>query len=208
MRVIVIGATGTIGRAVAESLAGGHEVVRVGRTSGERQADIGDPGAILALFEAVRPFDAVVCAAGQAAFGALLALTDEDFQLGLSSKLMGQVNLVRLGLPHIADGGSFTLTSGILSRHPVPGSASISMVNAAVEAFARAAALEVTRGVRINVVSPPWVQETLVAMGRDPIEGLPAATVARAYLASVEGELSGQVLDPRDYAQPGPPRTG
>jgi len=200
MRIVVIGAGGTIGRAVAQALSARHELVRVGRTSGDFQADIARPDALRALFEAVAPFDAVVCAAGQAAFGALTELSDEDFQLGLTSKLMGQVNLVRLGLSAISDGGSFTLTSGVLSQHPVPGSAAISPVNAGVEAFARAAALELPRGIRVNVVSPPWVSETLEAMGRDPASGLPAAQVANAYVASVEGEMTGEVLDARVYA--------
>ncbi|MGA7979818.1 MAG: short chain dehydrogenase [Chromatiaceae bacterium] len=200
MRIILIGATGTIGRAIAQSLSEAHEVVRVSRTSGDLHADIADSGSVRALFTSAAPFDAVVCAAGQAAFRPLADLSDEEFGLGLSSKLMGQVNLVRLGLPHITDGGSFTLTSGILSQHPMPGSASISLVNAGLEGFVRAAALELPRGIRVNVVSPPWVSETLEAMGRDPSAGLPASVVARAYRASVEGEMNGEVLAARDYA--------
>lgn len=200
MKIIVIGATGTIGQAVTQRLLSEHEVIRVSRTSGDAHADIADSASLSSLFSSRAPFDAVVCAAGEAAFRSFADLSDEDFALGLRSKLMGQVNLVRSGFPHIADGGSFTLTSGILSQHPTPGSASISMVNAAVEAFARAAALELPRGVRINVVSPPWVRETLEAMGQDPSPGLPASVVARAYAASVEGDMSGQVLDAREYA--------
>jgi NAD(P)-dependent dehydrogenase (short-subunit alcohol dehydrogenase family) len=200
MRIVVIGASGTIGRAVTQALSTRHELVRVGRSGGDFQADIARPATLRALFEAAAPFDAVVCAAGQAAFGALTELSDEDFQLGLASKLMGQVNLVRLGMAAISDGGSFTLTSGVLSQHPVPGSAAISPVNAGVEAFARAAALELPRGIRVNVVSPPWVSETLEAMGRDPASGLPASQVANAYIASVEGGMTGEVLDARVYA--------
>lgn len=200
MKIIVIGATGTIGQAVTQRLSSEHEVIRVSRTSGDVHADIADSDSLRALFASRAPFDAVVCAAGQAAFRPLVNLNDEDFELGLRSKLMGQVNLVRLGFPHISDGGSFTLISGIVSQHPVAGSTSISMVNAAVEAFARAAALELPRGLRVNVVSPPWVRETLEAMGRNPSPGLPASVVARAYLASVEGDMSGQVLEAREYA--------
>lgn len=199
MRIIVIGAAGTIGSAVGEVLSSHHDVVGVGRTSGEAHADIADADSLRALFAFVQPFDAVVCAAGSAAFGPLADLRDEDFELGFRSKLMGQVNLVRLGFPHITDRGSFTLTSGILSQHPTPGSAAISMVNASVEAFARAAVLDLPRGIRVNVVSPPWVRETLAALGRDTSGGLPAASVARAYQASVEGDMSGQVLDAKDY---------
>jgi NAD(P)-dependent dehydrogenase (short-subunit alcohol dehydrogenase family) len=108
---------------------------------------------------------------------------------------MGQVNLVRIGAASVADGGSFTLTSGVLSHSPMPGSSAISLVNAGLEGFARAAALELPRGIRINVVSPGWVTETLVAMKMDPSAGTPAATVARAYVRAVEGSTTGKVLD-------------
>ncbi len=110
---------------------------------------------------------------------------------------MGQVNLVRIGRQFIADGGSFTLTTGVLSQAPIKGSASISMVNAGIEGFIRAAALELPRGIRVNVVSPPWVTETLIARKMDPSPGMPAATVAQAYLASVDGTMTGQTLNPR-----------
>lgn len=200
MTVLILGATGTIGQAVADALAEQHDVIRVSRSSGDHHADITKEDDLHALFDAVGPVDAIVCAAGAAAFGALDELDDDDFDLSLTSKLMGQVNVVRLGLPHLADGGSITLTSGILSQHPIQGSAAISMVNAGVEAFVRAAALELPRGIRANVVSPPWVRETLEAMGRDPSPGQAAGSVAKAYVASVEGGMSGEVLDAREYA--------
>lgn len=202
MTIILIGASGTIGSPLAEALGDQHDVVRVSRTSGDVQADLTDANALQHLFEETAPFDAVVCAAGGAAFDPLGELSDEDFQFSLSSKLMGQVNLVRYGLPHIrhSEQSSFTLVSGVLSTNPMPGSAAVSMVNSGVEGFARAAALEAPGGVRVNVVSPPWVSETLEAMGQDPSAGLPAATVAKAFIDSVEGDMTGQIIDARDYA--------
>ena len=200
MRIIVIGATGTIGKAVVEALQGKHDVVQVGHRHGDYQVDLADRGSIERLYEMVAPFDAVVSAAGLAKFGALDGLSDADFQFSLSNKLMGQVNLVRVGMSQIRDGGSFTLTSGVLSQEPMRGSSAISLVNAGLEGFARAAALELPRGVRINVVSPPWVSETLEAMGRDADAGMPAAQVARAYVESVEGSENGEVIDARAYA--------
>ena len=200
MRIIVIGATGTIGKAVVEALRGKHDVVQVGHESGDYQVDLADKGSIERLYEAVAPFDAVVSAAGLAKFGALDGLSDADFQFSLSNKLMGQVNLVRVGMSQIRDNGSFTLTSGVLSQEPTRGSSAISLVNGGLEAFARAAALEMPRGVRINVISPPWVSETLEAMGRDGDAGMPAAQVARAYVESVEGSENGEVIDARAYA--------
>ncbi len=200
MRIIVIGATGTIGKAVVEALAGRHEVLRVGHRGGEYQVDMASRESIEQLFQTIGEFDALVSAAGQAKFGALDGLSDGDFQFSLGSKLMGQVNLVRLGLAHVADGGSFTLTSGVLASEPTPGNSAISLVNGGLEAFAGAAALDLPRGVRVNVVSPPWVSETLEAMGRDGAAGLPAAQVARAYVESVEGSQNGEVLDAREFA--------
>src|SRR5215472_9149229 len=200
MKVIVIGATGTIGSAVCAALASRHEVVTVGHTRGAFHVDIGSTDSIRQLFGAVGLFDWLVSTAGVAKFASLEELEDTDYQLGLSNKLMGQVNLVRIGRHYIANGGSFTLTSGVLSQEPMKGSASISMVNAGVEGFVRAAALELPRRIRINAVSPPWVRETLLALKMDPALGMPASAVARGYLASVEGTATGQTIDPRKVA--------
>ena len=200
MRIIVVGATGTIGRSVAKLLLTEHEVVKVASKSGEHRADITRKDSLEQLFKDVGPFDALVCAAGIARFAPLDELSDEDFQLGLNSKLMGQVNLVRVGLNYINDNGSFTLTSGVLSQQPMPGSSSISMINAGIEGFVRAAALELPRGIRINAVSPPWVKETLEALGMDTAIGMPAQQVAQAYRSSITGVRSGLVINARDFA--------
>ncbi|HJV34336.1 short chain dehydrogenase [Geomonas sp.] len=200
MRVIVVGATGTIGKAVVKSLSSEYEVVRVASRSGDFRMDMASKDSVEKMFKEVGHFDALVCAAGVARFGALSELSDEDFQLGLAGKLMGQVNLVRVGYNYINDHGSFTLTSGVLSHQPMPGSASISMINAGIEGFVRAAALEMPRGIRINVVSPPWVKETLEALGMDSSTGMPAERVAQAYRASVAGTRTGTVINAKDFA--------
>lgn len=198
-RIIVVGATGTIGSAVVDLFEGSHEVVRVGHRRGDYHVDLASRSSITKLFEQVGAFDALVCAAGRAAFGAFTELGDDDFALGLENKLMGQINLVRLGLAHVRSGGSFTLTSGVLSRSPVHGSSAVSMANAGLEGFVRAAALEVEDGVRINVVSPVWVKETLAELGRDPSGGMPASKVAYAYRASIESRRNGEILDVREF---------
>ena len=195
MKVVVIGATGTIGRAVADALAGEHEVVRVARTEGDFTADIEDGASLAALFGAVGPVDAVVCCAGRASFKPLEQLAEPDFHLGLNSKLMGQVNLVRLGLDAVRDRGSFTLTSGILARTPMKGSAAISLVNAGLEGFVRAAALEAPRGIRVNVVAPPWITDTLRALGMEAPGAITPEAAARLYVRSVTGSESGATIE-------------
>ena len=196
MRILVVGATGTIGRAVAAALSAGNEILPVSRQSTAITVDLADPASIREMYRSVGKLDAVVCAAGLAKFAPLAELSDADFRFCLDNKLMGQVNLVRYGFDHVADRGSFTLTSGILARTPMPGSAAISLVNAGVEGFVRAAALEAPRGIRVNVVSPPWVSETLQALKMDPAQGLPAAVVARSYVQSVTGTDTGSTLEP------------
>jgi NAD(P)-dependent dehydrogenase (short-subunit alcohol dehydrogenase family) len=195
MKILVIGATGTIGAAVAQALEARHEVLRASHARSVFMIDLADSESIRRLYAKVGRVDAVVSAAGQAAFRPLLDLSDADFALGLTNKLMGQVNLVRFGVDVLADGGSFTITTGILSRQPMPGGAAISLVNAGLEGFVRAAALDLPRGLRINAVAPGWVRETLIAMKMDPSPGVPAAKVAQTYVKAVEGTMTGQVLD-------------
>ena len=199
MKIIVIGATGTIGSKVVEALSAGHEVVGVARGTDVR-VNLEEPTTIHALFEHVRDVNAVISCAGNAVFKGFAELTDADYEVGLRSKLMGQVSLARIAKDHLRDGGSITLTTGVLAMQPMPGSASISMVNAGLEGFVRAAALELPRKLRINAVSPPWVRETLVKLGMDPTPGLASADVAKAYVAAVHGAYQGSILDPRQFS--------
>lgn len=199
MRIILIGGTGTIGREVAKALGANHEVVTASRSGGILRVDISDPRSIEVMYRDAGAFDALVCAAGSAKFGPLDDLEYEDFLYSFRNKLMGQVNLVKIGRNYIKDNGSFTLTSGVLARKPMPGGSAVSMVNAGLEGFVRAAQLEMERGVRVNVVSPVWVQETLLAMGNKMLDGMPAHLVAQAYVAGVTGNMKGSVLDVNDY---------
>ena len=195
MKVIVIGATGTIGSAIVKAIGTSHEVIPVSHSKSEIKVDIADRTSITKMFRATGRVDAVISAAGLAKFGPMNSLSDADFALGLDSKLMGQVNLVRIGIEHVNDNGSITLTSGILSRKPMKGSAAISLVNSALEGFGRAAALEMPRGIRINIVSPNWVTDTLKAFNMDPSTGTPVEVVANAYIKALEGSMNGEVID-------------
>ena len=197
MRILIVGATGTIGREIVQTLSEGNELVLVSRNSTPVKVDISDPASIKAMYQAVGKVDAVISAAGPAKFAPLDQLGDSDFQFSLDNKLMGQVNLVRFGFDFVRDGGSITVTSGVLARMAMQGSGAVSLVNAGLEGFTRSAALEAPRGIRVNIVSPPWVKETMEAYGMDSSSGLPAAVVAQSYVESVKGSQTGMVLEPK-----------
>jgi NAD(P)-dependent dehydrogenase (short-subunit alcohol dehydrogenase family) len=194
MRIIVIGATGTIGKAIVAAIERDHEVIAASRNSKIR-VDMSDPESIRNMYKTVGRVDAVISAAGQARFKALAQLTDDDFQFSLDNKLMGQVNLVRYGTESISDRGSFTLTSGVLARSPMTGSGAISLVNAGLEGFVRAAALEAPRGIRVNIVSPPWITDTLRVLGMDPSGGITPEAAAKLYVESLVGDQTGKVFE-------------
>jgi len=195
MRILVVGASGTIGRAVVAELSQRHEVIPAGRSSGDVVLDITDPTSIRAGFEQAGAVDALVSATGTVKFAPFDEMEAADYEIGLNDKLMGQVNLVLIGRGYLSEGGSFTLTTGILESDPIRMGSSASMVNGAVNAFVRAAAIEMPRGHRINAVSPGVLEEAME--GYAPFfrgfEPVPAARAALAYAKSVEGAQTGQV---------------
>ncbi|QMU31387.1 short chain dehydrogenase [Adhaeribacter radiodurans] len=200
MKIIVIGATGTIGKEVVKLLqANGHEVVAASRSS-QPSVDFTNAASIDAFYNQVEEVDAIITVAGDAAFVALDKLTDADIQLSLQSKLMGQINMVRKGLSKLRPNGVFVITGGFLAYAPAPQTAMITMVNAGLEGFAKAAALDLTEGRRIVIVHPPWVAETAAAIGMDASPWPSAAEVAETYLQVVEGKETGQPVFVEGYA--------
>jgi NAD(P)-dependent dehydrogenase (short-subunit alcohol dehydrogenase family) len=191
---MVIGASGVIGSAVAAALSDKHEVVAVSRSSSPA-VDLGSVKSVAALFAAVERLDAVVSCAANTPLGDFSAQQDAEFERSVAAKLLGQISVARHAARHLRDGGSITLTSGAIPDGML-GTAAGAMVNAGLEAFVHAAALDLARGLRINAVSPGWVAETLTALGLEPAGGTPAAEVARAYVAAVEGTTNGEVLRP------------
>ncbi|MCF5723517.1 short chain dehydrogenase [Pseudomonas syringae] len=196
MKILLIGASGTVGSAVKAELAQRHDVISIGRNSGDFQVDISDSASIRALFEQTGTFDALVCAAGSVNFVTLGDMSESDFELGLRDKLMGQVNLLLIGREYANDGASFTFTSGILNRDPIRTGASAALVNGAIDAFVKAAAIELPRGLRVNSVSPTVLEEAMGSYapyfrGFKPASG---ADVALAYAKSVEGLQTGQTF--------------
>ena len=195
MKIIVVGGTGTVGKAIVSELSQRHTVVVAGHAHGDVRVDITDLQSIINMYKAIGEFDALISAAGKVHFGDLAEMSEKDYQLGLNDKLMGQVNLVLQGCQTISDSGSFTLTSGVLSQDPIRFGSSASMVNGALDSFVKSAAIEMPRGLRINVVSPTVLAESM-SIYADYFRGfepVPASRVALAYSKSVEGLQTGQV---------------
>ena len=193
-RVLVIGSSGLLGSHLVKALQGKADVVEASFSRAPLHVDIADPASLRRLFAQVGTVDAIACAAGMARFVPWASATDDDWAHGVANKLMGQVNVARLGAPHVRDGGAITLTTGVLAQHPIPGGAIFTTANAAVEGFARAAAVEIGSRVHVNVVSPGWITETLVAMGMDPAPGLPASEAAGYYIRQMESGAAGSVM--------------
>jgi NAD(P)-dependent dehydrogenase (short-subunit alcohol dehydrogenase family) len=195
MKILLIGAAGTIGQAVVQALGTRHEIVTAGRSSGRFRADLAQPRTVVSMLEEVGRVDAIVCTAGNLHFGPLAAMTAEQFNLGLQDKLLGQVQLALAGHRHLNDGGSITLTSGVLAIEPIRNGANATAVNAAIEGFVAAAAIELPRGIRINAVSPTLLTESLPSYGPffPGFETVPAQRVGLAYQRSVEGAQTGRI---------------
>ena len=197
MKIVVIGASGDVGRSVADELArdGKHEVIRVGRTRGDYQVDITSDDSVTSLFEQMGPVDAIVAAAGNVMLAPVEKMTAADFHSGLQGKLLSQVRVALIGQHYLSDGGSITLTSGIAVDDPIAQGSNAAASNAGIEGFVRAAACDFRRGIRINAVSPTMLIESMDRFGPffPGYEGVPATRVAMAYRRSVEGVHSGRV---------------
>lgn len=197
MKILLVGASGTLGQAVARQLGQQHQILAAGRHSGELRVDLTDDASVAELFARTGPVDAVISTAGKLYFGPLQEMTPEQFNIGLQDKLLGQVRLALAAQHHLNARGSITLTSGIVSAQPIRDGVNATSVNAALEGFVRAAALELLpRGLRINVVSPNVLIESMAAYGPyfPGFEAVSAQRAALAFQRAVEGIQSGETI--------------
>jgi NAD(P)-dependent dehydrogenase (short-subunit alcohol dehydrogenase family) len=196
MKIVIVGAAGAVGRTAVEALSGRHEIIRVGRTSGDVQMDIGDIDSVRTMYRQVGRVDAVVSAVGHVHFGPVHGMTSDQFMEGMLGKVLAQVRLVLEGFDYVNDGGSFTVTSGVTNRDPVRGGSAAAAANGALDGFVRGAAVEMPRGIRINAVSPEVLESC-----RSLYDGLfpghvhvSNEAVGLAFSKAVEGCVNGQVL--------------
>lgn len=196
MKILIVGGHGTIGRKVVAHFSMEHEVITAGRNSGDVTIDISDSNSIQSMFNQTGKVDAIICTAGEAKWAPFNDLSEEDFFIGLKSKLMGQVNLVRIGKNFLAPGGSFTLTTGVLADDPVVMTTSAAMVNGAIHSFVLAAALEMENQQRINAVCAGLVEDSAEKY-RDYFPGhnpVPMWKVVNGYVRSVLGNDNGNII--------------
>ncbi len=196
MKIIIIGGNGTIGNKVVSHFKKEDNVFIAGRTGCDVTVDISDSKSIKKMFERVGKLDAIICIAGEAKWADFNELTEDDYYTGLKSKLMGQVNLVRIGQGYLNPNGSITLSSGILADDPVTKTTSASMVNGGIHSFVQAVALEIKNGIRVNVVSSGVVEDAYEKYkdyfpGHNPI---PMKKVINGYVRSVKGKGNGEII--------------
>ncbi|MGH1384413.1 short chain dehydrogenase [Kordia sp.] len=196
MKILIIGGNGTIGKKLTEYFKQNHDVLVAGRTTGDVTVDISSSESIKAMFDKVGTLDAIICAAGEAKWKPFDELQEEEYYIGFKSKLMGQVNLVRIGQNYLTKGGSITLTTGILADEPVPMTTSAAMVNGAIHSFVKAVILELEGNIRVNVVSSGLVEDAVEKYdayfpGHNPIS---MQKVINGYRKSVDGKQTGEII--------------
>jgi len=196
VKIIIVGANGAVGQTAIHAFADRHEIIAVGRTSGDIQIDIEDQESVRTMYAQVGKVDAVISAVGHGHFGAVAEMSSEQFMKGINHKVLPQVNLVLAGIEHMNDGGSFTLTSGVLNRDPISGGSCAAAANGAIDGFVVGAAVDMPRGIRINAVSPGLLQ-----VSEDRYDGffpgheaVSSERVGLAFCKSVEGVITGQVI--------------
>ena len=191
MKVILVGASGRIGREIDKLFSGEHTIVRVGVNSGEVQCDYTNKKSVDNMFNMIGAFDALISVAGgDSIFKNFEELEDDDYRYGFERKFLGQVGFVALGQKFINDNGSFTFTGGILSHYPHPTSAATGPLNAAIDTFVKTTAPLLSRGIRLNVISPaPVVEPSQIKRGL-----VTAEQTAKLFVNAVEGDMSGQIL--------------
>ena len=196
MKILIVGGKGTIGKKVSEYFSQNNEVIIAGRKNGDVLVDISNSESIVGMFKIIGKIDAIICTAGIAKWAPFNEMTEEDYYIGLNNKLMGQVNLIRIGRDYLNQGGSVTLTTGILADDPVPMTTAAAMVNGAIHSFVKAVVLEIEKGIRINVVAPGLVEDSAIKFKAyfPGYSAIPMNRVVNGYIRSVEGRGTGEVI--------------
>ena len=197
MKIVIVGASGTMGNYLSNAFEKEHEIVRAGRTGADVKVDITSSDSIEAMYQQIGAFDALISTAGPSFVGPWKNLNAETFRIGIDGKMLGQINLVLIGQHYINPKGSFTLITGALTHDPQKNFANASAANSAVEGFVRAAAIELQNGIRINAVSPTVIEASPQYFPFFPGEfPVTMKQLEYGFRKSVFGANTGQVIKP------------
>ena len=196
MRILFVGAQGTVGKRILEQISPGHEIITAGRNSGDIRVDITSREAIEAMFKKVSSVDALICTAASGAMDDFETLTAETLYDNMRGKFFGQAQLVLTGQHYLNNNGSFTLTSGIFADEPAKGVTGGGVVSGALHSFVLSAALELKRGLRVNVVSPGMVEDSAKDYGHlfPGLRPIPMTEITDAYLQCLNTDITGKIL--------------
>lgn len=199
MKILVIGGAGIVGSGIVNLLKQDHEVISLGRTSGDYQVDLEDRTSVKQMFNDIKHIDGIISTTGNGKMAPFTELVDEDIDLAINSKLKANINLLQEGIKHLNKDGFITVTSGIASEFPIAGGSSLSMVCAGIESLVKAISIEDTNGIRINAVSPSFVKETMELFGMDSTHGISSADTAQVFKQVIESDIHGKVLKVSDF---------
>ncbi len=194
-KIVVVGATGRLGRVVVGGL-NDYEVVRAGRSGPDLKIDALDFESVSDVFASVGTFDGLISCIGGTPFKTFEELTMEDFALGLSKKCFSQLNLAKAAIPYLTENGSITLTSGIIGDEPILAGSCAAAANGALNTCVSTLAAEYAGKLRINIVSPSIIENSVEDYGMlfDGFEPTSKKRIVEAYRRTISAPISGRVL--------------
>ena len=196
MRVLIIGAGGTIGKKLTPRLRKNHDVITAGRSSGDVNVDISSQESIKRMFDKLPKVDACICIAASGPMDDFATITEDQLKTDMQAKLFGQINLVLIGQHYLNDNGCFTLTSGVFADVPYKGVTGGALTSGALHSFTLSASVQLPRNLRINVVSPGMAEDSAAAYAQNfpGLAVVPMESITDAYELTVEQEINGQIL--------------
>ena len=195
-KIIVVGATGKLGRVVVEGLQKDYEVIRAGRSGPDLKIDAFDFESVSDILASVGPFDGLVSCIGGTPFKTFEELTMDDFAAGLSTKCFSQLNLAKAAIPFLSENGSITLTSGIIGDEPIIAGSCAAAANGALNMCVSTLAAEYAGKLRINVVSPSIIENSVDHYGMlfDGFEPTSNKSIIHAYRRTISAPITGRVM--------------